>query len=89
MSEGLKRKYEIRKADGSPVDPRGVYFVLKLNSSDPVHAKASRMAAWAYANSVENDSRLAPLASDLFMLVGNLRQEAGEFDGLSKREPGS
>ena len=37
MSEGLKHKYNITKSNGNPVDAKGVYFVLKLNSKDEAH----------------------------------------------------
>ena len=47
-SGGWKQKYIVAKADGSPVDPKAVYFVLRLDT-DP-HA---RVAAAAYAASVK------------------------------------
>jgi len=73
---GLYGKYLIHKADGRPVDPDGVYFVLKLNSHDKDHAKASRRAALAYARAIMelgSEHPLAPLAKDLWSLVGELR----------------
>ena len=48
---GIKNKYEIRKIDGTQVDPQAWYFVLRVDS-DP-HAQA---AALAYAYSVEEDN---------------------------------
>ena len=42
-------KYILTKADGRPVDPEGEYFVLKLNSKDIAHARASSAAARIYA----------------------------------------
>lgn len=44
------RKYKIEKADGSPVDPNAMYFVLRIDT-DP-HA---RLALRAYANSIRAD----------------------------------
>lgn len=50
-----ERKYEIKKTDGSPMDPNAWYFVLRVDK-DP-HA---RVAAEAYAESVRKDNpRLA------------------------------
>jgi hypothetical protein len=48
---GIKNKYEIRKIDGTQVDPEAWYFVLRVDK-DP-HAQ---VAAMAYANSVHSDN---------------------------------
>jgi hypothetical protein len=61
--EGLKMKYILSKVDGSSVDPRGDYFILKLNSKTPWHRKASIKAILAYAESVKNDA--PQLAADI------------------------
>lgn len=45
--DGLRAKYIIGKADGSPVDPKAQYFVLRLDT-DP----AARIAALVYANCI-------------------------------------
>lgn len=42
-------KYKIEKADGSPVDPNAMYFVLRIDTD--VHA---RVALRAYARSIRN-----------------------------------
>ena len=39
--KGLYGKYEIRKTDGSPVDPKAVYFTLRLDT-DPYARAAIR-----------------------------------------------
>ena len=39
--EGLFRKYIIRKANGKPIDPQAMYFVLRIDT-DPVARKALR-----------------------------------------------
>ena len=44
----LYRKYDIKKANGQPTDPKAKYFVLRLDT-DPV----ARMAMRTYANEVE------------------------------------
>ena len=63
MDDGLKFKYHITKADGSPVDENGAYFVLKLNSKDEAHARACRAGARAYAQAIQE--ALPELSLDL------------------------
>lgn len=63
MSDGLKNKYVLTKADGTPVDGQGNYFVLKLNSDDAAHRRASIAAARAYAAEIRDV--LPQLADDL------------------------
>ena len=72
MSDGIYGKYTILKADGTPVDPEGMYFVLKLNSFNPVHAHASQAAALAYANEIESLSPV--LACEIRRFVEELRR---------------
>ena len=67
---GLKHKYNLTKADGSPVDPDGIYFVLKLNSKDPAHREASQRAALVYANRIQET--IPELAEDLRNLLGDM-----------------
>lgn len=72
MSDQIYGKYKILKSDGTSVDPKGMYFVLKLNSFNPVHARASQEAVLAYANEIES---LSPrLASEIRLLVEDLRR---------------
>ncbi len=52
QARGLYPKYQICKADGSPVDPSADYFVLRLDGQDP-HALACRAAVLTYANHIE------------------------------------
>ena len=53
--KGWYDKYLIMKADGEPVDPEGVFFVLRLDT-DP----AAREAALVYAAAViSSDPELA------------------------------
>ena len=58
---GLKRKYNITKADGSEV--KGRYFVLKLDSKDEAHRKACQAAALMYAEMIQD--HIPDLAHDL------------------------
>lgn len=37
--KGLYGKYRIEKADGSPVDPKAIYFTLRLDTDQ--HARAA------------------------------------------------
>ena len=60
---GFKNKYRLTKANGRPVDYQGIYFVLKLNSDNEVHSKASIAAARAYAEEIKKD--IPQLAEDL------------------------
>jgi len=41
---GLYGKYKIEKTDGSPIDPKALYFVLRLDTD-----KSARRALRAYA----------------------------------------
>ena len=61
MSDGLKLKYHITKADGRPATGR--YFILKLDSKNPAHAEASKRAVIAYAHSIA--TTLPELSSDI------------------------
>lgn len=65
MSEGLKAKYHITKADGRPCTGR--YFVLKLDSKDPAHAEACKRAVIAYAHAIR--SAIPELAMDILGAV--------------------
>ena len=56
--KGLYGKYEIKKTDGTPVDPEAVYFTLRLDT-DP-HARA---AIRAYIESCRDEE--PDLARDL------------------------
>ncbi len=66
---GLIDKYHITHADGTPVDPNAIYFVLRLDT-DP-HA---RVAMKRYATGVLAENPM--LAHDLRSLIAKL--EAGE-----------
>jgi hypothetical protein len=71
MSEnGFKIKYILTKTDGKPVDKWGKYFVLKLNSKDEEHARASRSAVKLYARMIRKSN--PELADDLDNLVARV-----------------
>lgn len=82
--KGLYGKYRIEKNDGSPVDPKAVYFTLRLDT-DP-HA---REAIRAYIESCRAEQ--PELAKDLQDLLGEIyRRVHGVTDGerLLKRRNG-
>ena len=65
---GIKNKYEIRKIDGTQVDPEAWYFVLRVDK-DP-HAQK---AAMVYAESVFKDNPV--LSAELLDKVKSFRPE--------------
>jgi hypothetical protein len=67
MTDGLKAKYIITKADGTPCEGR--YFVLKLDSKDPVHARASQRALLEYSRNVCEFEHLAQLGEDIWKSI--------------------
>lgn len=77
--DGLHGRYAIAKANGQPVDPRAMYFVLRLDGlgSDPAHIAACRRAIREYVLHIRefNVQHLWKLADDLETLVDNLDRE--------------
>jgi len=72
----LFNKYKIEKTDGSPVDPKAEYFVLRIDT-DP----AARKALAAYALEVSKDN--PEFAEQLWKLVG--QHEALEHEKSSSQ----
>lgn len=70
---GLHGRYKIEKLNGEPIDPRAVYFVLRLDGfgNDPAHIQACRAAAKAYAEEAERGRAawLQRMAQELRRLV--------------------
>lgn len=62
---GIYGKYRVEKSDGSPVDPKAIYFTLRLDT-DP-HARA---AVRAYAASCQAEN--PDLATDLLKLLEDM-----------------
>ena len=61
---GLYQKYELEHTDGSPIDPRNEYFVLKVAGfGNADHIVASRIAIRAYADAIKDT--MPELAADL------------------------
>lgn len=55
---GLYSKYIVSKADGSPVDPKAQYFVLRIDTD-----KAARRGALEYSDAIERT--MPELAADI------------------------
>lgn len=79
---GLHARYIIRKEDGSPMDPRAEYFVLRIDrfGSDPNHIRACQNAALHYAQSI---------APHIPELAANLRERIVDHIESAKRETGA
>jgi hypothetical protein len=76
---GIKNKYEIRKIDGTQVDPEAWYFVLRVDK-DP-HAQ---VAAMAYAHSVADDNR--QLSEELLVKVREFNPSFDVKEEISDKE---
>jgi len=81
MAVGLENRYNVTKTNGEPVDPKAVYFVLRLDAggNDPYHIAACRKAVRGYVEHIVRVQRnssgadhLRRLADDLHRLVENL-----------------
>ena len=68
--QGIKKKYVIKKVDGSQVDEYADYFVLRLDEhqKDEQHRKACRIAILVYANKIKE--HLPKLAEELIQKYG-------------------
>jgi hypothetical protein len=73
--KGLHQRYNITKHDGTPIDPNGIYFVLRLdfNGNDLAHIKACRAASLKYVQYIHTglklDHPLQQVADELFDLL--------------------
>ena len=67
-------RYKITKRDGSPIDPKAQYFVLRLDSD-----ACAREAARVYASCVQSEHPM--LALELRMLVRRLSEKAEDKIG--------
>lgn len=79
-SKGLFKKYVVRKADRSKVDPNAEYFVLRLDhyARDPFHVNACRRAVITYAKAIA--FHLPKLSEDLLRKYGDRFEQ---FDASS------
>lgn len=63
--KGLHNRYLISRTDGTPINPKNVYFILKLEGEgDPIHMEACRKAVLKYADEIKE--HLPELSKDLF-----------------------
>jgi len=66
--KGLYQKYKVEHADGSPIDPRAQYLVLRLDAGE--YLSACRAGAAAFAEAVEpQNPKLAQGVRDLLCLL--------------------
>jgi hypothetical protein len=87
--DGLHRKYIVSKANGEPVNPNAIYFVLRLDGlcEDVFHVDACIVAAMAYIERVRDMhaihkhdphgsdlEHLLPIANDLEKLIGMVNE---------------
>lgn len=78
LNGGLEQKYIITKKNGHPVDPKAVYFVLRLDQ-DPNAIKA----ILAYAVSVGEKN--PELAFDLFAKVDSIMNGLPTIESLLQK----
>jgi hypothetical protein len=64
--KGLYQKYDVKKTDGTPVDPNAEYFVLRVDK-DPHARKAVRV----YASSIRSEN--PTLMNELRAWLDNLQ----------------
>ena len=75
--DGLKIKYHVSHADGSPCDVNAEYFILRLDKHpgcDPAHVEACRYGVLEYAKRIKE--HLPQLSKDLFALYGSAEAPA-------------
>ena len=65
---GLYGKYVVQKADGEQVDPKAVYFTLRVDTD-----KFAWVAIRAYAEACKDER--PELAQDLEVLLGRFERE--------------
>ena len=64
-NKGLYNRYKVEKTDGTPIDSKAKYFVLRYDKdgSDPEHVKACQRGLLEYARAIA--SHLPVLAGDI------------------------
>lgn len=69
--EGLHQRYIVSKADGTPIDPEAIYFVLRIDGEgdDPIHIAACVNAVNEYCNTLAANKHLPKLVDDLRAIV--------------------
>lgn len=73
-NKGLYQKYVISKTDGTPVDEKAKYFVLRYDpyGDDPIHIEACRKALGVYAMEIKD--HIPSLAMDLIEELSKLEE---------------
>ena len=64
-NKGLLPRYKVEKTDGTPIDPKAKYFVLRYDKygTDRQHIVACQLALFRYAENIEE--HIPKLAEDL------------------------
>lgn len=60
-SDGLFKKFNVTKADGSPTDPKARYFVLRLDDDEAARSAALEYIRWIWENEAEETPAQAPV----------------------------
>jgi hypothetical protein len=74
---GIYGKYKVEKMDGSPIDPKAIYFTLRLDTD-----KHARAAVQAYIESCRDEQ--PKLAQDLERILREMEKnqpQIGENEG--------
>ena len=78
---GIYGKYKIEKTDGSPVDPKAIYFTLRLDTD-----KHARAAVRAYIESCRDEQ--PKLAQDLERMLIQLEKDHPQMTPMNADEGG-
>ena len=78
---GIYGKYKIEKADGSPVDPKAIYFTLRLDTD-----KHARAAVRAYIESCRDEQ--PKLAQDLERILREMEKNQPQETPMNADEGG-
>ena len=75
--KGFHSRYIVSKANGEPVDPDAIYFVLRVDNGgdDPMHLCACRSALRAYAEIAMRTGHLKQLGEELWSMLNELDTE--------------
>ena len=75
--KGFHSRYIVSKANGEPVDPDAIYFVLRVDSGgdDPLHISACQSALSTYAEIAMRTKHLKQLGEDLWSMLNELETE--------------
>ena len=75
--KGFHRRYIVSKANGEPVDPDAIYFVLRVDNGgdDSLHICACQSALRTYAECAMRTNHLKQLGEELWSMLNELETE--------------